>query len=90
MNMNQKSLDRLQEAVDDLKRYHQETAQERRVVIPETKTCSWKHDDEDGAFDTECGNRFQMEDGTPEDNGFRFCTYCGGRLVVVREGENEA
>ena len=47
-----------------------------------TKTCTWS-EDEDGVWDTSCGNRFEIEAGSPEENGFKFCCYCGGALEQV-------
>ena len=47
----------------------------------EQETCQWREDDD--AYWTECGHGFNcMTDGI-EDNGFRFCPYCGGRIVLV-------
>lgn len=48
----------------------------RRNKEPQTTPCLWQQD-EDGNYDTECGNRFVFIYGTPEDNGFKFCPYCG-------------
>lgn len=41
--------------------------------------CEWK-EDEDGVWDTSCGNRFVLEAETPSANEMRFCTYCGKTL----------
>ena len=41
--------------------------------------CYWT-EDEDGNWETSCGNAFVMQDGTPDDNNFKFCVYCGGTL----------
>jgi len=43
------------------------------------KTCEW-HDEGD-YWHTECGNDFEIIDGTPIENNFQFCPYCGGELV---------
>lgn len=42
--------------------------------------CNWKQD-EDGVWETECGESFELNEGSPHDNGFRFCMYCGMPLV---------
>lgn len=39
-------------------------------------SCDWMVDD-DGLWETQCGNAFQFEVDGPEDNGFEFCPYCG-------------
>lgn len=51
--------------------------------------CEWLQDEWDNSWDTSCGNKYQIIDGTPEDNGMKFCTYCGGPLVAVPAGEEE-
>ena len=43
------------------------------------KTCEWSEDDE-GIFQTSCGGSFMFTDGTPDENEFKFCCYCGGDL----------
>lgn len=40
--------------------------------------CTWR--EEEDSWDTSCNEKFVIIDGTPEDNGMRFCTYCGRRL----------
>jgi hypothetical protein len=57
-------------------------------VLPPTertaleRTCEWTEDD-DGVWHTGCGNAHQFNDGTPAQNGQRFCGYCGSKLVPV-------
>ena len=38
--------------------------------------CEWAQD-EDGAWDTQCCNRFEINEGTPADNDMAYCCYCG-------------
>lgn len=45
--------------------------------------CVWA-EDEDGNWWTSCGEGFVTSDGTPEENGFNFCCYCGFVLVQKR------
>lgn len=45
--------------------------------------CRWR-EDENGAYDTECGGKFELTEGTPADNKMRFCPYCGKRLKAQR------
>lgn len=49
---------------------------------PKPKQCTWKQDVDDGSWDTDCGNKFCIENGTPSDNGMLFCCYCGAKLVT--------
>jgi len=44
--------------------------------------CNWKEDD-DGIFDTRCGNRHEFITGGPRDNHHDFCPYCGCKIYVV-------
>ena len=45
--------------------------------------CIWK-EDQDGAWDTECGNRFDIINGTPIENQMNFCPFCGKGLQEER------
>jgi len=49
------------------------------------RTCAWS-DDDNGVYETECGNAFELNEGTPADNNMAYCCYCG-RLLDVRIGE---
>ena len=51
--------------------------------------CEWGIDDADGSvWKTGCDNLFVIISGTPSDNDFRFCMYCG-RPLVEAEGETK-
>ena len=56
-------------------------AAEERVV---PLVCEWT--EAGGPWATGCGRMFEVVDGTPTSNGFRFCVFCGGALVEVRHG----
>lgn len=43
------------------------------------KICNWK-EDENGNWTTDCGEAFYLDTGSPEDNKFVFCPFCGGEL----------
>ena len=45
----------------------------------EQKQCNWKQDDE-GNWETTCGNMFVIAEGTPSENDMNYCCYCGGLL----------
>lgn len=43
-------------------------------------TCEWVLD-EDGRYDTQCDHAFEfIKDGVTR-NGFKFCPFCGGKIV---------
>ena len=49
--------------------------------------CGWTRtpsiiEDED-TWTTLCGNVWMFEEGTPQDNGMKFCCYCGRPLVQI-------
>jgi hypothetical protein len=50
--------------------------------------CEWKQDEhsEWGEWNTSCGNAFCLEEGTPPDNGMKFCCYCGA-AIAAKEGK---
>lgn len=43
------------------------------------RICEWKPDD-DGIYNTTCGNAFVFTDPGPKENNFKHCCYCGGEL----------
>lgn len=49
--------------------------------------CEWIQD-ENGVWETSCGNMFEIIEGTPRDNELRFCPYCGKHLVQIDTNEN--
>jgi hypothetical protein len=45
------------------------------------QTCSWSQDGEDSdMWATRCGNYFVVNEGSPSENKFAFCCYCGKHL----------
>ena len=42
--------------------------------------CQWTEDGE--AWATQCGDYFQIENGTPEDNRMVFCHHCGRPITT--------
>lgn len=44
------------------------------------------YQDEIGTWWTECGEGFEIMNGAPTQNGFKYCVYCGKEL---REVSNE-
>lgn len=50
------------------------------IFDTETQQCEWTQDS-DGTWNTECGQLFIVNDGTPEDNNMKFCAFCGEKLI---------
>jgi hypothetical protein len=55
-----------------MKHYH--------AVNPDDK-CEWTFDEIEECWNTSCGEGFWLETGTPKENGFEYCPYCGRELV---------
>jgi len=50
-------------------------------TCPKTKgKCTWTW--ADGYYKTECDEAFEITAGTPEDNRFKFCPYCGEKIQI--------
>ena len=45
----------------------------------QVKTCAWR-DNLDAIYETECGNLHIVNDGTLEENGMKYCCYCGKEI----------
>lgn len=46
--------------------------------------CEWRLCDEDSnVYDTSCRNPHILLEGTPADNDYEFCPYCGKKIKVV-------
>ena len=54
------------------------TIRSRPATAP--ATCTWKENEEYGMYETGCGNAFQTIEGDIEENNFKFCPYCGGKI----------
>lgn len=52
-------------------------------------TCEW-HEDPDGVWSTGCGTAFEFLTGGPEENGFKFCPYCGAEIRAFKVEEEES
>ena len=50
-----------------------------RIVY--TEVCIWTYNEEGDLWDTRCNEMFHFNDGTPIENDFRFCPYCGKKLL---------
>ena len=51
--------------------------------------CGWTHTtsiiEDEGIWETLCGNTFMFVEGTPQDNKIKFCCYCGRPLQIEAE-----
>lgn len=47
--------------------------------LVQAEMCRWKKDD--WAWQTDCGNAFRLEYGTPADNDMLYCCFCGKTIL---------
>ncbi len=47
--------------------------------------CVWVQD-ENGVWETQCGNAHEFYDGGPSDNFYRYCPYCGKIPIEKKYG----
>jgi len=64
------------------------------AALTTPEECEWVQEDPFGSGDsciwqTACGHEFVFDEGTPSDNGAKWCLYCGKKLVerVVENDE---
>lgn len=49
--------------------------------VEQKSECEWKlEDSESNLYVTECVNRHLIFEGTPEENGYKYCPYCGRKI----------
>ncbi len=53
-------------------------------------TCQWAEDADGGPWETSCGHLFILNDGGPNENGLKFCPFCGKPLEEVKPEEEGA
>jgi hypothetical protein len=66
--------------IDD---YEKQLAALEQAVEASKTPCVWAQQDDEwqNLWETSCGNAFVLEEGTPEENDCKFCTYCGHPLT---------
>ena len=64
------------------------SGENERLLATIQDTCTWTEDDEFDSYlwDTECGETVVFEDGTPKENGYRHCHYCGKNIIFAMNG----
>ena len=45
-------------------------------------TCVWTHNEDDGFWETACGEAWRFDDGGPGENNMHFCHSCGNSLRI--------
>ena len=53
--------------------------------MKEKSECKWVESYYESEFwDTDCGEVLEFIENTPEESGFKFCCFCGGKLKQER------
>jgi len=60
--------------------------QAQTVAVP--LTCEWAHNEDDGFWDTECGQSWRFDDGGPKENHMNFC-HCCGKPLRIKGGQHD-
>lgn len=63
----------------DLLREELQVARDQHDAL-QFRECIWTPDI-NGIWETQCDNMFEFTDDGPHDNGFKYCPYCGGKLI---------
>ena len=45
-------------------------------------TCEWAHNENDGFWESACGEAWRFDDGGPGENNMHFCHSCGNSLRI--------
>lgn len=61
-------------------------AEERKPRAKTCEDCEWAQDI-DGVWQTECGNMFCIDEGTPQENQLNYCPYCGKHLMQINRND---
>jgi len=73
-----------------LERTQEELAEAKEqidVLLKVAGKCTWKEDDE-GIWDTTCGEAFTFIEGTPGENDMKYCCYCSKPLEEAKFEED--
>jgi len=52
-------------------------------VVREPLTCEWTHNENDGFWESACGEAWRFDDGGPKENNMNFCHCCGKTLRII-------
>lgn len=52
--------------------------------------CGWTEESEGIAWATGCGHLFDVNDGTPKQNGMNYCCFCGRSLIQTPYTDEQA
>jgi len=61
------------------------TQTELEKRLQEHKQCKWTYDPSSYSWNTSCKNKFQFLEDGPVENKFAYCSYCGGRIDLEEE-----
>ena len=76
----------LMEYADFIEQSNKESVRALKSVLDgnHDDVCEWKLEDEEAnLYLTGCQKRQLLIEGTPKENGYRYCPYCGKKIKVV-------
>lgn len=50
------------------------------------KKCKWRYDSTHEKWDTQCEEAHCFFEGSPKDNNYKFCPYCGKEIWQLKIG----
>lgn len=74
---------------EDLVKYAFLVREDLPVLVERVPVCAWRLDHDTGSYDTDCGQKFLLDEGTPAENNFNFCPFCGKHLRLEDAGAEE-
>lgn len=51
--------------------------------------CLWSQDLDDDMWETSCKQAWVFPDGTPKDNGVKFCPFCGAAAEFCAQDDDD-
>ena len=66
----------------DIDSSHSAPGQQRDVARSVPLTCEWAHNENDGFWESACGEAWRFDDGGPAENSMHFCHSCGKSLRI--------
>ena len=53
-----------------------------------SEPCTWHLPHDELTWETACGKAFDFIDGTPSENEFKFCPFCGNPVTESQDAED--
>ena len=74
---------------DECKQFYATTQPTQAQAGAAPLTCEWTHNEDDGVWETVCGQLWRFDDGGPKENDMNFC-HCCGKPLHIKGGQHGA